>query len=463
MTNKNNYGFMSVQWHITSRCGNHCRHCYMYDSTRYETELKNECSFETLVKILDEIEIFEKKWGFKINDFFITGGDPLIREDCFDLFQILQSRSKKIHVMGCPETLTAKNLGLLQSAGVKRFQMSLDGLQETHDYYRGSGSFERTVNALKFLEEYDIQGSIMFTLTDENYSELVPLLDFVACETKAKGFAFDLVCGTGNAKDAPLKLDNHALKEVFELFLQKKIQIKNSGNHIKIGEKSNFFRLIHYDNDEFYPYDNEEFSVASGCYVGYTCYTILSDGSIAACRRFPTIVGKMPEQKMEEIFLENSLLKKFRRASSFSSCGACRLYKYCRGCPAVTFGLTQDPFSPNPSCFKSLSNKTVNEYINPSRDFNTTKTEEANLIKSHLMNQYASDYDSFSLNEDVLILIGTLLNSKAERKAFFHNPDLYVRSNSYNIQSKFIAYVCYYIDSVLHNKIPNPIKYALDV
>ena len=67
-----------------------------------------------------------------------------------------------------------------------------------------------------------------------------------------------------------------------------------------------------YDNDDFYPYDIDEFSAIGGCYVGFTCYTILADGSVAACRRFPTIIGKMPEQKMEDIFLGNDLLKRFK-------------------------------------------------------------------------------------------------------------------------------------------------------
>ncbi|MFR7667155.1 MAG: hypothetical protein ACLU00_00850 [Mediterraneibacter faecis] len=51
-----------------------------------------------------------------------------------------------------------------------------------------------TVKALELLDKYDLPGTIMFTLTGENKDELIPLMNYVANNTKAKGIAFDLVC-----------------------------------------------------------------------------------------------------------------------------------------------------------------------------------------------------------------------------------------------------------------------------
>lgn len=58
--NKNPDGVMSVQWHITSRCGKRCRHCYMFESERYKEEIEHEISYENICLILDSIEQFEK-------------------------------------------------------------------------------------------------------------------------------------------------------------------------------------------------------------------------------------------------------------------------------------------------------------------------------------------------------------------------------------------------------------------
>lgn len=454
---------LSVQWHITSKCRKHCRHCYMYESERYRTEIENELSFDNMCKILDDIANFEVKWGFNVKDFFITGGDPLLNPNYKKLLQELKKRNKHIYIMGNPETLTDENLDFLKDVGIQQFQMSLDGLNETHDYYRGTGSFDLTINALEMLEQHDIKGTIMFTLTGENKAEIIPLMNYVANHTRAKGFAFDLVCGVGNAKNITAQLTKQDVKMVFENYLTEKKKIRARGNSIRISEKSNFFQLLHYESNEFYPYDYEEFPSIGGCYVGYTCCTILSDGSMSACRRFPTIIGKLPEQHFEDIILSNNLLKKFRRANSFETCGKCFFYKSCRGCPAVTFGYTESPFSENPLCFKDLLSKKTKPVIWKSAPLDTTKAEEADLVKSQLSNQYAADYEDFIQSEDVLLIIGTLLNDEVERKMFFDNPDKYGIINGYKLDKRDMAYICYYIECVMQSRIPNPIKYSLHI
>ena len=455
---------LSVQWHITSRCMKRCRHCYMFESERYRTEIEQELTFEKMLEILDDISDFEHKYKFGVNDYFITGGDPVLNPDYKKLLLELKKRGKRTYIMGNPETLTPEIIRIFKDAGVQQMQMSMDGLRETHDLYRGSGNFDVTVKALEMLDEYDLPGTIMFTLTGENKDELISLMDYVANNTKAKGFAFDLVCGVGNAKDISLQLTKEEVKKYFELYLEEKKKIKASGKQIRMAEKSKFFQLLHYDNNEFYPYDMEEFSAIGGCYVGFTCYTILADGSVAACRRFPTIIGKMPEQNMEDIFLTNDLLKKFRRANSYETCGECMFFKSCRGCPAVTYGYTQNPLSNNPLCFRDLLKKDVETHEWKSPKYDTTKEEEADLVRSMLHNQYSADYTNFTEKEEVLVIIGTLISSKEERHKFLSNPDEYVRVYYEDaLSKKEIAYVCYYVECVLQNRIPNPMRYALDM
>lgn len=453
---------LSVQWHITSKCGKRCRHCYMYESDRYKTEIENQLSFSDMLRVLDDIADFEDKWGFDINSFFITGGDPVLNPDYIPLLKELHHRGKKIYIMGNPETLTPEILNFFKETGVMQVQLSLDGLRDTHDFYRGVGNFDVTIRALELLDSHGIPGTIMFTLTGENKDQLIPLIRFLASETKAKGFAFDLVCGVGNAKNIAIELTKEDVYQCLSSYLQEKQRLRQEGCQMRLSEKSKFFQLLHYAQNDFYPYDTEDFSVIGGCYVGFTCYTILADGSVAACRRFPTIIGKMPEQKMEDIFLDTPLLKKFRRASSYQACGECSFFKSCRGCPAVTFGYTEDPFSANPLCFLDTLHKKPSKVHWASMLMNTSKAEEAKLVKSMLHNQYAAEYDEFIAKDNVIFLIGTLLGDKIERKKFLTNPDEYVKIENISLSKKDIAYICYYLNCVQQNRIPNPIKYMLD-
>ena len=90
---------LSVQWHITSRCMKKCRHCYMFESERYRTEIEQELTFEKMRIILDDICDFENKYHFKVNDFFITGGDPVLNPDFEKLLLELRTCLHKINVV----------------------------------------------------------------------------------------------------------------------------------------------------------------------------------------------------------------------------------------------------------------------------------------------------------------------------------------------------------------------------
>ena len=368
--------------------------------------------------------------------------------------------------MGNPETLDDETLDFLTSVGVTQFQMSLDGLEKTHDFYRGAGSFRRTLEGLDKLAAHQIRGSVMFTLTNENKQELIPLLNFVEEHTRARSFAFDLVCGVGNAKDITTYISKKELLSLYEAYQSKRQELLQQGSKLKVTEKSALFRILNYRDHSFYPYNNAEFPVANGCYVGYHCFTILADGSAAACRRFPEIIGKMPEQSFEEVFLGSPLLRRFRRAASYEKCGTCRLYQYCRGCPAETYGFYQNPFRENVHCFaeEALPDKNLfscSGYASP--PINISFSEEAKLIKSTLQNQYVRDYPIFMKNAQVMQLIGLLLADRERRTEFLMNPHIFVQKYHFSVSEKYQAYICYYFDCLLRGKVSNPIGYILDL
>ena len=72
------YRAYSISWNLTQRCNLHCAHCYMSASSQAETV--GELSTAECQRIMDEIaqvnpEVF----------LILTGGEPLIRKDLFDL------------------------------------------------------------------------------------------------------------------------------------------------------------------------------------------------------------------------------------------------------------------------------------------------------------------------------------------------------------------------------------------
>jgi len=218
-----------VQWHITSRCGNRCRHCYMFNSATYDHESTHTLGLKQLLRILDDFRAFEEKWGADIGDFFITGGDPLLYKGWEKLVEKLRQRGKRVSLMGNPETLTDDRVARLADFGVRSFQMSLDGLERTHDFVRAKGSFGRTVDKLDLLASRGMQGNIMFTLFPHNARELVPLMRHLAKKTPASVFAFDVGCFVGNAADGGRKFGPREIRDVFRDYLDEKKHLQSAG------------------------------------------------------------------------------------------------------------------------------------------------------------------------------------------------------------------------------------------
>lgn len=435
---------LSIQWHLTTRCGNRCRHCYMYDERTYEAEKRNELDLAGLRRVLDSIAAFEEKWQAEVATFAVSGGDPLLHPDALAFARELKGRGKHLAMMGNPETLTAANLAALADLELRDFQLSLDGLEKTHDYFRGEGSFQRAVQAIGKLKDAGIRVQIMFTVYPENHHELLPLLRFVAAQTAADRFTFDLGTCAGQAAALERTLDRTQVKTLFAAYLAEKERLADEGYAIRLSEKNKLLQLLRFEQGTFFPFSSDQFVVAGGCYVGWTCVPILSDGTVLACRRFPLKVGKMPEQSFEQIFLGSDVLKRFRRPQFYAQCGTCDFYQHCRGCPALVHGLTGDPFAPHPLCFRqSLTRKPPDGTRAPEPiPFDTSLHEEHDLVAGHFANRFSSRMTDLLEQAPVQRALSWLSHRREERSCFIAHPDQYLAERGLilsELQKLFVA------------------------
>ncbi|NGX52652.1 MAG: Sporulation killing factor maturation protein SkfB [Candidatus Anoxychlamydiales bacterium] len=442
---------ISLQWHVTTNCSNYCKHCYMYDEETYADERKNTLVLDALVKILDDLDIFEKKYNAKFIPIEISGGDPLLRKDIFEFLSELKNRNKSFGILGNPDLLDKQNVKRLSELGIHHYQLSLDGLESTHDFFRSKGSFKRTIEKIRLLREYDIHCNLMFTLYPSNASDLIPLMRFVAMNTQATTFSFDIGVISGNAKSMKNHLTPTEIHKLFTQYHLEKKRLKEEGYPIFFREKSNFHKLINFENDLLYPLVPKNGNVLSGNYIAWNSLTLLSDGTALACRRMPVRVGKMPEQSFEKIFLGNNLLKKFRRPKNFKQCNTCDFYAMCRGCSSYVYGVTKDPFEKHPLCFRNLISKKTNENenIQEGPPLGTTYEEEWEYI--YLFNQI-SKLSIFLKEKDFQY---TYLDLAQDSKEFLANPFAYIKNTKRDLPHDQIAFLMQRF-SDLHNTIrPN--------
>lgn len=433
---------LSIQWHITTRCGNRCRHCYVFDGATFLDERENTLPPEGLREVLRRLLEFEKRYNAFFSDFVITGGDPLLREDWGELVAELRRLGRTVRMMGNPETLTDENLKHLSALGVRHFQMSLDGLEATHDAFRSPGSFQRTVEALRRLAEHHIGGRIMFTLFPENARELIPLLRFVAEETAAVSFAFDVGCFVGNASGMNARFRPEEIHRLFVAYLEEKERLLRRGAGLRIGEKANLLKAARYEMGTFYPIRPESVPVLAGCACGWNGVCVLSDGSVMACRRLPLKVGNLAKQSFEEVFLENELMRRFRRPDPRAGCGSCDFCAVCRGCPAFVYSLTGDCFAENPICFRKAIPRSSRQdrpgFHPPPMD--ASNEEEWALVAGY-RSWWAAVAEEMKTNHELASFYLTLSHNPEARREFLLDPAAYAGSRSGGFRPEHLAFL----------------------
>lgn len=342
-----------IQWHITGLCDQSCLHCYMInDPERHKQELEKELSLESCKSIIDSFVDFCNiaKAQPKIN---FTGGDPLLRSDFFEILKYASSYGIKISVMGNPFHLNVDNISKMRELGVMSYQVSIDGMEKTHDYFRKHGSFSSTIKAIELLVKCNMRAVVMFTLSKKNHEDLFHVMRLVD-SLSVNAFAFARLSKNSviNNKSSIFEKD-FTPQEYRTLLLkaQKLInELKAKGSKTKFTLKDHLWTLLLYEQGKLEIEDNSE-KVISGCHIGGRDLAILADGTVFACRRFHSPIGKMPEQSVLDVFTSKKL-DYYRDIKKFEACSKCPLLCYCRGCPAVAYGNSEGNFfAPDPQCW----------------------------------------------------------------------------------------------------------------
>lgn len=150
----------SVHWSVTGACNLKCRHCFM--SAPHAKH--GVPSHEEIIAIADQLA----ECGiFQVG---ITGGEPLTREDLFAIIDALNEREIGIDVIFTNGWLLDESfLDELDRRKVHPgFQLSFDGVG-CHDWLRGvSGAEERTIRALKLLQQREYTVSVSMCVHRKN-------------------------------------------------------------------------------------------------------------------------------------------------------------------------------------------------------------------------------------------------------------------------------------------------------
>jgi len=341
-----------LQWHLTARCGERCKHCYMHDSPTFRSEREHELTPEHCLDVLDDFAGTVKAWGVDARINF-SGGDPLLRPDLLELVRSARRKGFMVGILGNPRLLTPERARELREAGVSRYQLSIDGLERTHDSIRGrKGALRDALRAIRMLNREGLPSVVMFTLSRLNAHELIPVIRLCA-RAKVRIFDFARLVPTGTGKNLINELlTAPEFRELLLRVLEEYRRLEVEGCDTYFGRKENLWTLLYHELGLLPPLPKDRETIFSGCSVGYRIMTILADGTVLACRRLPVPIGKVPGKSLREIFITSKNHRRLRAFERMKRCAVCALLPFCRGCMAVAQGAIGDFLEGDPQCWK---------------------------------------------------------------------------------------------------------------
>ena len=112
----------------------------------------------------------------------------------------MKQHSVPFTILGNPFHLTDEVCRKLKEYGCEKYQLSIDGLRETHDWFRKPGSFDITLEKIGCINRAGIRSVVMTTISGTNIDEVPGIIDAVVA-AGVNVFAFARYCPTSEEKD----------------------------------------------------------------------------------------------------------------------------------------------------------------------------------------------------------------------------------------------------------------------
>ncbi len=343
-----------VAWEVTRRCNLNCIHCRAgSERGPYPEELDTAKCFE----ILEQISSAGKPIVI------LTGGEPLLREDIFDLAERGTKRGLRMVMATNGALLTPSIIERMKASGIKRVSVSIDGADEhQHDQFRMvDGAYRKSMEGIRLLKKDNVEFQINTTVTQHNLSDVKDILD-MSIRLGAVAHHLFLLVPTGRAREmVDQEINALEYEKLLHWFYHMRDKVPL---HLKATCAPHYYRILRQEahargekvNYETYGLD----AVTRGC-LGGTAFCFISNiGIVQPCGYLDLNCGDLKNSSFESIWLESKIFNQLRDLSSYKGkCGRCEYLGSCGGCRARAFESTGDLLAEEPLCAYQPSKKAI--------------------------------------------------------------------------------------------------------
>jgi radical SAM protein with 4Fe4S-binding SPASM domain len=348
-----------VVWNFTYKCNLTCKHCYSDAGSLSRQEL----STSEAMKVVDQIA------DFGVTSLAFSGGEPLMRKDFFEVATRAVESGLYVSLATNGTLLTKERVRILKKIGLNYVEVSLDGAySKTHDAFRGkTGSFDQALAGLKNCVKEDICTCLAVTATKNNLTEIPSVLTLAEKMGIQRFTLFNFV-PTGRGKDI-LELDpspeerEEVLKSLYKKLSQgSKIAILTTAPQLaRVALQSPSTQedivvpFAHMESASISKKTKALADFIGGCGAGRFYCAVSPEGNVQPCVFLPIALGNLKTEKLEDIWLNSSVLKDLRdRGNLKGRCGRCAFKYVCGGCRARAFSYHNDYLMSDPGCIRKI-------------------------------------------------------------------------------------------------------------
>ncbi len=347
----------TIAWELTRACAFACKHCRAEAQPRRDP---NELTTEEAFGLIDQI----REFGDPI--LVITGGDPMMRSDLYDLLGYAVQQGLRTSLTPTTTRLvTREALTRVKDTGVRRVAVSLDGpTAEVHDAFRGfSGSFDIAKRIIKNVADVGLSLQINTTVSRYNIHLLDDMADLVGESNVVQWSLFFLVpTGRANAADM-ITPEEH--EQVFNWLYDLR---ELASFDIKSTAAPAYRRVVLQRQRAASgpPTGNGPASAAAGAGYRYAdglgrpaksvndgngfCF-ISHTGDVCPSGFLPLSAGNVRERSLVDIYRNAPLFRRLRDTDALKGkCGGCDFREVCGGSRSRAYAINHDPLAEDPSC-----------------------------------------------------------------------------------------------------------------
>ncbi len=326
-----------VVWNMGRRCNLKCIHCYAQSR---DIEYKNELTTQQGKDLIDDLAQF----GAPV--ILFSGGEPLMRKDLPELALYARQKGMRAVISTNGTLIDRKMAKVLKEIGLSYVGVSLDGMRETNDKFRGmKGAFDLALEGMRNCLAEGIKVGLRFTVNKKNVKDIPAIFDLLEKENIPRVCFYHLVYSGRGSKMIEQELSHEESRRTLDLIMDRTKALHDRGFPIEVLTVDNhadgpyvYFRLLKEDPKRAAEvFELLQMNKGNSSGIGIAC--VSWDGSVHADQFWRHYsFGNVKERKFSEIWMDtsNKLMAGLKNRKTLikanaDRCARCRWFDICNG------------------------------------------------------------------------------------------------------------------------------------